>query len=183
LLSTHYRNPINFTLDAIVEADRRVDFFYEAISKAQGYLAQKKFAGEGKLQGKPTAAFREALEDDLNTADALAQLLALYSQVNARIDAKAPPQEVADLLATAQSLSQVIGLSWRPPLETVLARRALAAARKGIDPAWVDERIAARLLARKEKRFGDADAIRAEVSARGVELRDSAAGTDWRVPA
>ena len=183
LLSTQYRNPINFTLDAVVEADRRVDFFYEAISKAQAYLAQKKFAGEGKLLEKPTADFRAALEDDLNTADALALLLALYSQVNARIDAKAQPQEVADLLATAQSLSKVIGLSWRPPQETVLSRRALAAARKGLEPAWVEERIAARLLARKEKRFADADAIRAEVAARGVELRDAPGGTDWRVPA
>ena len=123
------------------------------------------------------------MEDDLNTADALAQVLALYGQVNARVDAKAPPQEVADLLATARLLGQVLGLSWRPPEETVLARRALAAARKGIDPAWVAERIAARIAARKEKRFADADAVRAEVAAKGVELRDSAAGTDWRVPA
>jgi cysteinyl-tRNA synthetase len=65
----------------------------------------------------------------------------------------------------------------------VLSRRALAAARKGIEPAWVEERIAARLLARKEKRFADADAIRAEVAGRGVELRDAPGGTDWRVPA
>jgi cysteinyl-tRNA synthetase len=183
LLSTHYRNPINFTQDAIVEADRRVDFFYEAIGKAQAFLAQKKFAGQGKLADKHVAAFRAALEDDLNTADALAQLLALYSLLNNRIDAKAPPQEVADLLETARHLSQVLGLSWRPPQETVLLRRQLAAQRKGIEPKWVEERIAARIAARKEKRFADADAIRAEVAAKGVELRDSAAGTDWRVPA
>ena len=183
LLSTHYRNPINFTIDAVAEADRRVDYFYESIGKAETYLSVKKFAGQGRVLEAPRAAFRAAMEDDLNTADALAQALGIYGQVNARIDAKAPPQEVADLLATARELGQVLGLSWRPPRETVLARRTLAAARRGIDPAWVEERIAVRLLARKEKRFGEADAARAELTGRGVELRDSAAGTDWRVPA
>ena len=183
LLSTQYRNPINFTLDAVVEADRRVDYFYESIGKAQSFLAAKKFTGVGTVLDAPQAAFRSAMEDDLNTADALAQVLALHGQVNARVDAKAPPQEVADLLATARALSQVLGLSWRPPQETVLARRTLAAARRGIDEGWVEERIAARLRARQEKRFAEADAARAELAARGVELRDSASGTDWRVPA
>jgi cysteinyl-tRNA synthetase len=183
LLSTHYRSPINFTLEAVAEADRRVDYLYESIGKAEAYLAAKKFTGEGKLLAGPVDAFRAAMEDDLNSADALAQLLEHYRHVNAKVDAKGSPQEVADLLATARHLGQVLGLSWRPPRETVIARRTLAAARKGIEPAWVDERIAARLTARKEKRFAEADAIRAELAGKGIELRDSAAGTDWRVPA
>jgi cysteinyl-tRNA synthetase len=170
-------------MDALVEADRRVDYFYESLGKAETYLAQKKFNSPGKVIEAVLSDYRKALEDDFNTADALAQVLALYGQVNARVDAKAQPQEVADLLATAREMSQVLGLSWRPPRETVLRRRQLAARRKGVEPAWVEERIAARLQARKEKRYGDADAIRAEVAQRGVELRDSASGTDWRVPA
>ena len=75
----------------------------------------------------------------------------------------------------------MLGLSERPPAEAIRLRRALAAARKGIDAAWVEERIAARLAARKAKDFAKADAIRAEVGARGVELRDAPGGTDWRV--
>ncbi|HZR09585.1 MAG TPA: cysteine--tRNA ligase, partial [Myxococcales bacterium] len=89
--------------------------------------------------------------------------------------------EVAALLATARGLAQVLGLASRSPLEAIRARRQLAAARKGIDPKWVEERIEARLLARKAKDFARADAIRAEVMACGVELRDGPAGTDWRV--
>jgi cysteinyl-tRNA synthetase len=72
-------------------------------------------------------------------------------------------------------------LSSRAPVEAIRERRALAAARNGIDPAWVEERISARLAARKAKDFARADAIRAEVTARGVELRDGPQGTDWRV--
>jgi cysteinyl-tRNA synthetase len=183
LLSTHYRHPINFTDAALAEADGRVEYFYETLAKGDAYLAQKKLSAppDMELAEEHVHPFREAMEDDFNTADALARLERLYGTLNARIDAKAQPPEVAALLHTARTLSQVLGLAERAPLEAIRERRRLAAARKGIDPVWVEERIGARLAARKAKDFARADAIRAEVTARGVELRDGAAGTDWRV--
>src|SRR5712664_328872 len=183
LLSTHYRHPINFTESAIVEADRRVEYFYETLAKGDAYLAQKKHAPASSPEPLPehAQAFREAMEDDFNTAEALARLEHVYALVNARIDAKARPDEVAALLATARTLSQVLGVASRAPLEAIRTRRQLAAGRKGIDPKWVEERISARLAARKAKDFAKADAIRAEVAARGVELRDGPGGTEWRV--
>jgi cysteinyl-tRNA synthetase len=181
LLSTHYRHPISFTEPAIVEADRRVEYFYESLAKGDAYLVQKKFSGEPKPVAEHAQSFREALEDDFNTAEGLARLEKVYGLLNARIDAKGKPEEVAALLHTARTLSHVLGLSSRAPADAIRERRGLAAARKGIDPAWVQERISARLAARKERDFARADAIRAEVAARGVELRDGPAGTDWRV--
>jgi cysteinyl-tRNA synthetase len=181
LLSTHYRHPINFVEAAIVEADRRVDYFYESLAKADAYLAQKKFAGAAEPVAEHVQAFRDAMEDDFNTAEALARVERVYGLLNARIDAKARPDEVAALSKTARTLAAVLGLSSRAPVEAIRERRALAAARNGIDPAWVEERISARLAARKAKDFARADAIRAEVTARGVELRDGPQGTDWRV--
>ena len=183
LLATQYRHPIQFGFDALAEADRRVEYFYETDLKASAYLAQKKFAGEGKeLQGLKDE-FRAVLEDDINTPDALAHLLAIYNQLNAKVDGKGPPQEVADLCVTAHALGAVLGLGWRDPKAAVLERRTKAAGRKGIDAAHVEAQIAARITARKEKRFTDADTIRLELQGKGVELRDTAAGTDWRVPA
>jgi len=182
LLSTHYRHPINFTESALADADRRVEYFYETRAKAEAYLAAKKFAGaEPPLVGDHVDAFRAAMEDDFNTADALARVERAFGHLNSRVDAKARPEEVAALLHTARTLSQVLGLSDRAPLEAIRERRTLAARRKGIDAAWVEERIAARIAARKSKDFAQADAIRAEVAARGVELRDAPSGTDWRV--
>jgi len=181
LLSTHYRHPINFGEAAIVEADRRVEYFYESLAKGEAWLAQKKFAGEAQPIAEHVSGFREAMEDDFNTADALARVERVYGLLNARIDAKARADEVAALLHTARSLSGVLGLSWRAPADAIRERRAIAAARRGIDPAWIEERIGARLDARKAKDFGKADAIRAEVAARGVELRDGPQGTDWRI--
>jgi cysteinyl-tRNA synthetase len=69
----------------------------------------------------------------------------------------------------------------REPAEAVRARRQLAARRCGVDCAWVEERIQARLQARKGKDYAKADAIRAEVAEKKVELRDTPQGTDWRV--
>jgi cysteinyl-tRNA synthetase len=180
LLHTHYRNPINYTQEALAEADKRVEYFYETLLKAETWLQQKKQA-PGKLLEGPRAKFREAMEDDFNTAEALAHLGALFHQINARIDAKAPPADVADLYATARDLSGALGLASRDAAEAVRSRRQLAAGRRGIEPRWVEERINARLGARKNKDYAAADAIRAEVAARGVELRDTPQGTDWRV--
>jgi len=183
LLSTHYRHPINFTEAAVLEADRRVDYFYESLAKGDAYLAQKKLVGRSGPEplGEHVQAFREAMEDDFNTAEALARLERLYGTLNARVDARARPDEVAALLQTARALSGVLGLASRAPLEAVRQRRQIAAGRKGIDPKWVEERIGARIAARKAKDFVRADAIRAEVAARGVELRDGPGGTEWRV--
>ena len=181
LLSTHYRHPINFTDTALADADRRVEYFYESIAKGEAYLLQKKFSGEAQPLEESLGAFREAMEDDFNTADALARIEHVYARLNARIDAKALPAEVAALLRTARTLSQVLGLATRAPDEAIRTRRALAARRRDIDPKWVEERIAARVAARKAKDFARADAIRSEVAERGVELRDAPTGTDWRV--
>jgi len=181
LLSTHYRHPISFTESALADADRRVEYFYESLVKGDAYLLQKKFTAEAQALPDAVAEFRAAMEDDFNTADALARVEHLYARLNARIDAKAPPAEVAPLLRTARELSHVLGLSTRRPEEAVRSRRQLAARRKDIDPRWVEERIAARVAARKAKDFAQADRIREEVKGRGVELRDSPTGTDWRV--
>ena len=183
LLSTQYRHPINFSESAIVESDRRVEYFYESLAKGEAYLAQKKFAPAAPPEplSEHVQGFRDAMDDDFNTAEALARVERVYGIANARIDAKARPDEVAALLHTARTLSSVLGLADRAPLEAIRSRRQLAARRKGIDPKWVEDRISARLAARKSKDFAQADAIRAEVSARGVELRDGPAGTDWRV--
>jgi cysteinyl-tRNA synthetase len=183
LLSTHYRHPINFSAEALIEADKRVDYFYDSFNKAAAYLAAKKFAPTAPVAAieEHRQAFREAMEDDFNTAEATARIEKVYGLLNAAVDSKARPEQVAALAETARELSQAIGLATRTPAEATLSRRRLAAARKGIDEAWVEQQIVERLTARRAKDFKRADQIRAEVAARGVELRDGAQGTDWRV--
>ncbi|MFL5415224.1 MAG: cysteine--tRNA ligase, partial [Myxococcales bacterium] len=153
LLSTSYRHPINFSDAALADADGRVEYFYETLHKADAYLAAKKFSGKGTTEDQKRTWFREAMEDDLKTAQALAILNDLYRQLNAEIDAKAQVQIVANLRAEVIDFGHVLGLGEREPLEAVRERRNLAAHRKGIDPGWVEERIRERLAARKAKDF------------------------------
>ncbi|MCA1826370.1 MAG: cysteine--tRNA ligase [Myxococcales bacterium] len=182
LLATHYRHPINFTEAAVADADRRIEYFYETLAKGDAYLSQKKYTGgEPRPVDEHVAAFRDAMEDDFNTAEAMARVERVYGFVNARIDAKAPPAEVAALLHTARTLSHVLGLVARAPLDAIRERRLVAARRKGIDPAEVDRQIEERIAARKAKDFKAADAIRNKLASIGVELRDGPQGTDWRV--
>src|SRR5437763_2641798 len=153
LLSTSYRHPINFNDAALADADGRVEYFYETLHKADVYLASKKFSGKGKVEEQKRDAFREPMEDDLNTAQALAMLNELYRQLNVNIDAKAQPQVVADLRSEVIDFGRVLGLGEREPTEAVRGRRTLAAQRKGVVPYRVEERIRERLAQRNAKGF------------------------------
>jgi len=121
LLSTHYRHPINFSAETLAEADRRVDYLYDSLAKAEAYLVQKKFTGDPKLVQEHVDAFREAMDDDFNTADAIARLERLFGLLNARIDGKGKPEEVAALARTGRELARTLGLASRPPLEATQA--------------------------------------------------------------
>src|SRR2546421_9959368 len=123
LLSTSYRHPINFNDAALADADGRVEYFYETLHKADVYLAAKKFSGRGAIEGPTRDAFREAMEDDLNTAQALAIVNELYKQLNANIDGKAAAQKVADLRAEVIDFGRVLGLGEREPIEAIRDRR------------------------------------------------------------
>src|SRR3954454_15036273 len=138
LLSTHYRHPINFSADALAEADKRVDYLYDSLAKADAYLLQKNFEGESRRLGEHIDAFREAMEDDFNTAEAIARIEKVFGLLNARIDAKGNPAKVPSLSPPGRELAHTLGLASRPPLEATKARRTLAARRKGIEEAWVE---------------------------------------------
>ncbi len=75
-----------------------------------------------------------------------------------------------------------LGLGQKDADEVLLGIRDRRASAKGIDASAVEEKIAARAQARKDKDFDKADALRAELTALGVELLDSPQGTTWTIP-
>jgi cysteinyl-tRNA synthetase len=114
------------------------------------------------------------MDQDFNTADALAALFMLVTRANAIMDAQkwvsaADAAKVRDVLG---AMDRVLGL-----LEVAKAARA-------VDPAvaeWVEERIRARAEARGRRDFAAADAIRKEITDRGIVLEDGPHGTRWKV--
>jgi len=110
------------------------------------------------------AAFRAAMNDDFSTPEAVAVLFELAGELN-----RTRSTETAGLL---KSLGATLGLLGQPP-------QVFLQAGTGLDEAAIAARIADRAAAKLARNFALADAIRAELAASGVELKDSAQGTTW----
>lgn len=165
ILSTHYRSPLVYTVDAMDAAKSALRRMYAALDRVQQ-------PGETVAQDcEAVAAFDKAMADDFNTAEAFAVLHALVRQVNTAMDSGdlATAQRAA---ITLKSLAARLGLLQRDP-------KAVLHDSNAIDAEWVEAQIAARNQARADRDFAEADRIRDELAAKGVVIKDSAGGTAW----
>jgi cysteinyl-tRNA synthetase len=176
LISAHYRGDLNFTragLDASRKAVQRlVDFETRVSSVAVDASAAP--SGLPAIAEEGRGAFRSAMDNDLNTADALAALFTMVARVNAALDARPAvrPEERDALLGVLADMDAVLGL-----LEVARASRSV----DDDVSAWVETKIAERKAARDGRDFARADAIRAELADKGIVLEDGASGTRWKV--
>jgi len=183
LLGTQYRNPINFSDGLLAEAEQRLGYFYETLEKADRLSAG---APPGAKESEWLERCRAALDDDFNTASVLGVLAEAFTEANALADRKGKksPDDRSALgrfARDARAAGAELGILQRKPGEALLAIRKTAAARRGIDPAAVDRKIEERAEARRAKDFARSDAIRDELAALGVILRDGPEGTSWKV--
>ncbi len=183
LLGTHYRRDMNFTDLFLGEAERRVRSLYETLEKADRVAAGTSPVARG---GALVERSLEALDDDFNTPQVLGLVAEAFTAANALADRKGKktPEDRAELAAfarDARTVARVLGILQREPASALLAIRGKAAARRGIDPAAVEQRIAERAAARAARDYARGDAIRDELLARGVALMDGPAGTTWTV--
>jgi cysteinyl-tRNA synthetase len=170
LLSAHYRQPLDWTADQLGEAKRKLDRLYGALRDAGIRGAQREMP-----QTMPAASVVAALEDDLNTPQAVAELFELARGANRSSDA-------GDRLERAESLragAWLLGLLERDPVAWFEAPTAANA-----DTALSDQEIV-RLLGdrerlRRARKFAEADVIRDALAARGIVIEDSAGGSRWR---
>jgi cysteinyl-tRNA synthetase len=166
LLTTHYRDPLDWTSERLRQARQTLDRFYRALTLPRDAVFER--FGEA---GEALRPVREALEDDLNTPLALTHLHELAGAIN-RTSSDA---ERSALQRALEAGGQLMGLLGQPPLDWLQGSAKADAER-------IEQRIATRAAARRQRRFGEADRIRKELASEGILLEDRPDGTTnwWR---
>ncbi len=175
MLSAHYRSPINFSDELLEQAKNGLDRIYTAIENLQ-YMREHAVDAaitpeEQKLKGRLLEIkekFIEAMEDDLNTADAIAAIFDMVKELNSNITATSTPTvAIIDAgLSLMNELGDVLGIAQKKEEKTL--------------DAEVEELIAQRQQARKEKNFKLADEIRDKLKAMDIILEDTPQGVKWK---
>ncbi len=199
-VSHHYRSPVDFEVEqvgggvrfhSLEAADRRLAYFYETLRRIDDFIGANDGGtvapGEVNPGADLPAKARDALADDFNTPQVVAEMGFAAAAANKLLDNAGGMDKnrrrrvVATIARGLRSVGEAIGVLAATPAEYLAARRARLVAAKRIDVAGVETRIADRKAARAAKDFVRADVLRGELTAMGVELLDTPAGTDWRV--
>ena len=160
MLSSHYRSPLLYDEESIGAQER-------ALRRLRAAVTADSSGGRVALDpAQFEADFVQAMEDDLNTPKALASLFDLARDINRNRDAGAG---VAEARETLGRLAGILGLTLAEP-ETAAG---------GVSEDEIEALIQERATLRADRRFAEADAVRADLAARGVALADSPEGTTW----
>ena len=177
LLGAHYRAELNFTMDGLEASAKAVQRLLDFESRLTGAETDPEAPASrlAEISEEAVERFREAMDDDLNSAEGLAALFVFVSEANAELDGldgRLRPQDREAALETLGSLDQVLGI-----LEVANRTRQVDDELR----AWIEEKVAERERARAARDFETADRIRDELAERGIVLEDSPRGTRWKV--
>jgi len=164
LLGAHYRQPLDWSDDTLESARRMLDRLYGAVRGID-------VAAQLRQEAEPPAALIAALEDDLNTPKALAEMFALAKKINKARDDAERKSLATDLLAAGDlmGLLQDDAEAW------------FASATDGaLSGEAIEELLRAREEARAKRDFARADAIRDQLADAGITIEDGADGSRWR---
>ncbi|MGE0228909.1 MAG: cysteine--tRNA ligase [Dehalococcoidia bacterium] len=181
VLNSHYRNPNNLTDEAMAAAERGVERLTGALRSSEG-------GAPSTLDGsEERARFVAAMDDDFNTAQALAALFELARKLNRARDAG---EDVGTGQAVLRELTCVLGLTLEEPTSSVdldIVALSRLASRLGVQcggtdaESTIDALLSNRMEARKGRDFARADAIRDGLAEAGIEVEDTPDGPRWSV--
>lgn len=168
LVASHYRSAINYSVDSLVEARKSLTRLYTALDGV-GTAAQMDEAASPYRD-----RFTQVMDDDFNTPEALAVLFELAREVNrAKSDT---PEKAVGLAGELKQLAGVLGLLTQTPAAFLKGSQSQGVA---LSETAIQEKIAQRQAAKANKDFAQADAVRDELAALGIVLKDSREGTTW----
>lgn len=172
LISAQYRSPINYSTDIIEQCISALNRLYTCRDSLDFELKNASDAehdGDRAIIdgfGKYREQFIDAMDDDLNTADAIASIFELVRDINTNVVGKTPSKAlVEDAISVFDELTGVLGLVYNRKTETL--------------DSDIEALIEARTNARKEKNWAEADRIRDQLKEMGIVLEDTAQGVKW----
>ena len=173
MLNAHYRSPLNFSADLMEAAKNSLERILEAAGKlsdrkdngAAENITEEELALLKEAEGFVTK-FEAAMDDDFNTADALAAIFELVKFANTNVDENSSREFAGGLYEELFKLSDVLGLKIEKK-EEILDKE-------------IEDLIQERQAARKAKDFQRADEIRDELLKKGIILKDTREGVKWQ---
>jgi cysteinyl-tRNA synthetase len=196
LLSRHYRTPLDYSEEALQEAQNHLHRLYRLVKDLENPEERWQRGGSAnsteekirELEGLVSqfqVKFDEALEDDFNTALALGHLHELSRKLNRLLDSLGaiagvtstePLRRAAGILKAAGFL---LGILQRPGEDFFNQERERALERRGLSREYIEGLIEDRVQARQEKNWSRADALRNQLQEIGVLVKDNPQGTEW----
>jgi cysteinyl-tRNA synthetase len=169
-LSKHYRSPIDFNEEIIIESKTALNRFYSAF-KDIDILNIKPESVDKSLFAETINAFKEAMDDDFNTAKAMALFFDLAREIKNQQNSTEKKQAAAVVLL---ELGQVLGFfsNLAEKLNTSMDQHA---------EKLIELLIEYRTQAKKDKNYAFSDKIRNDLTAIGIELQDTPTGTIWKI--
>ena len=172
MISSHYRSPINYSVDIIEQCKAsltRLHTCRDSLDFELSNASAQSAEGDAEISAlleKRVAQFCEAMDDDLNTADALASVFELVRDINTNVIGKNPSKDAVEKsIKIFDELTGILGI--------VYDRQ-----KKSLDED-IEALIEARTAARKAKNWAEADRIRDELKAQGIILEDTPNGVKW----
>ena len=174
MLSTHYRNPINFSDEILNQSKAGLERLYNAKEKAlftMNNLEDSKMTEEEAKLQEELAGFRQkfidAMDDDVNTADAVSVIFELAKFMNSNVTEKSSKEFAQKVIDEFNELTSVLNIVNKDQKEDILDEE-------------IEQLIAQRTEAKKNKNFQLADEIRQQLLDKGIILEDTRQGVKWK---